>query len=62
MYDAINTRNKLMVDKLKEQVARGFIENDWAETFICDIHAKVHKGQSLSVKQQGILDDMFERY
>lgn len=62
MYDAIHARNKLMVDKLKEQVARGFIENDWAETFICDMHTKVHKGQLLSLKQQNVLEDMFERY
>jgi hypothetical protein len=58
----IDARNKLMVDKLCDQVARGCIENEWVEGFIWDTKLRVYAGMKLTTPQQVKLEDLFERY
>lgn len=58
-----NQRNKMMADKLFEQLQRGWIEVDeWTETFISDMHEKTKAGRTLTEKQQSKLEQLFERY
>jgi len=57
-----NPRIKLMIDKLVDQVARGHIENDWAEHFIFDMKEKIDGPYPLTEKQIAKLEEIFERY
>jgi hypothetical protein len=57
-----NPRLKLMLTKLKEQVDRNFIDNDWACTFVNDCHSRASKGGTFTVKQIDKLEELFERY
>lgn len=61
-YDADQARNKLMTDKLMDQVARGYVENEWAETFISDMSNRIKSGKPLSAKQVTKLEELFEKY
>jgi len=59
----VDARNKLMIDKLYDQMARGCIDNGWVEGFIETVHTKLHGPLPyLTDKQQKILEDLFERY
>lgn len=57
-----SARVKMMAGKLMEEVSSGNIDNDWAETFIADIHARVHSGRTLTDKQVQKLEELFEEY
>lgn len=58
----IRKRQKLMADKLYEQMSRGFIDNDWVEGFVDDIQTKLNVGAELTPKQAEKLEELFERY
>lgn len=58
----VDQRNKLMIDKLYDQMARGFIENEWAEEFIENVKGVVYAGMKLTTPQQSKLEELFERY
>lgn len=62
MTDPNHERNKMMVSKLHDQMARGCINNDWAEKFIEDMHRSVKAGQTLTWKQQEKIEQLFEQY
>ncbi len=55
-------RTQMMVDKLYDQMSRGCIDNEWAETFIESIRSQVSAGLPLSSRQQTKLEELFERY
>lgn len=55
-------RLRLMIDKLYDQVQRGFIENDWEIKFISDVRERLKMNMGLSIKQTEKLEDLFERY
>lgn len=61
-FAAKEARTKMMVDKLYDQVARGCINNDWAEEFICSVRAKLAAGLCLTDKQEKKLEELFEQY
>jgi len=58
----VDARNKMMIDKLYDQMARGCIDNEWVEGFIEDTKARVYAGMKLTTPQQNKLEDLFERY
>lgn len=60
--EAVHNRNKLMVNKLWDQMAQGLIENDFAESFIVSVRSRVDAGITLTDKQQNKLEELFERY
>jgi hypothetical protein len=53
---------KMMVDKLYDQQARGFINDDWAVDFIVDMHKRIKDNLPMSEKQQQKVEDLFERW
>lgn len=57
-----SARVKMMAGKLMEEVSSGNIDNDWAETFIADIHSRVNSGRLLTDKQLKKLEELFEEY
>jgi len=57
-----DARIKLMIDKLVDQVAGGYIFDLWAETFIEDVRSQVELGRGLTEKQVAKLEQLFERY
>jgi hypothetical protein len=57
------SRLKLMADKLYDQMSRGCIDNEWAETFIESVHTQLKVGViPLTGKQKAKLEELFERY
>jgi hypothetical protein len=52
----------IMVDKLVDQVARGCIDNDWVETFVADMSARLKRRQALTPKQAMKVEELFEQY
>lgn len=61
-FAAEEARTKFMVDKLEDQIARGFIENSFVESFMESIGARIKAGLPLSEKQAAKLEELFERY
>lgn len=55
-------RAKMMISKLHDQVARGFIENEWAEQFISDVKDRLDHDCILTAKQIDKIEELFERY
>jgi hypothetical protein len=55
-------RLNLMIDKLYDAVSRGYIDNDWEESFILDMHDKKVAGSPYSLKQAAKIEELFERY
>ena len=55
-------RNKLMIDKLYDQMQRDCIDNEFAENFIVSVKARIDQGIALTEKQEKVLEDLFERY
>lgn len=51
-----------MIDKLEDQLDRGYIDNDFAAEFIPSVAAKFRSGLPLTDKQQAKLEELFERY
>lgn len=62
MNKATDARIKLMIDKLVDQVAGGYIFDLWAETFIEDVRSQVELGRGLTEKQISKINELFERY
>lgn len=60
--EARQERNKLMVNKLYAQLSEGFIENEFAESFIVSVKARIDQGIALTDRQEKVLEDLFERY
>ena len=62
-FKAEQKRNEVMIDKLYDQMSRGCISNDWVETFITNMHRKIHGCLPyLTEKEQAKLEELFERY
>lgn len=57
-----DARTKMMIDKLYDQMARGCINNDWAEEFISSVKNQFDAGLTLSPKQLAKLEELFERF
>ena len=55
-------RTEMMAGKLYDQMARGFIGNQWAEDFIESTYMRVRAGLPLTDKQEAKLEELFERY
>lgn len=55
-------RIEMMAGKLYDQMARGFIGNQWAEDFIESTYMRVRAGLPLTDKQEAKLEELFERY
>jgi hypothetical protein len=67
MYDNMddakfNARCKMWAEKLMIEVAAGRIDNEWAETFICDMSKKTKAGITLTHKQHDKLEELFTQY
>lgn len=58
----ISPRQQLMLDKLIDQSARGFIPDAWAEEFIHSLRERVLRGYPLTDKQADKLEELFEKY
>ena len=58
----ISPRQQLMLDKLIDQTARGFIPDAWTEEFIHSLHERVRRSYPLTDKQADKLEELFERY
>lgn len=55
-------RMKMMAEKLYIEVQYGRVENEWAETFICDVRERLVAGKVLTNKQIEKLEELFEKY
>lgn len=55
-------RNEFMTEKLYDQIQRGFIENEFVESFVVSVKHRLESGLSLTERQQKKLDELFERY
>ncbi len=55
-------RIKMMIGKLHDLSARGFIENEWAEQFISDMKDRLDHDCLLTAKQIDKIEELFERY
>lgn len=55
-------RNRIMIDKLKDQIARGYIDNDWVSSFVYALDAVLKENKTLTPKQQEKLEEIFEKY
>jgi hypothetical protein len=55
-------RQKIMVDKLYDQVQRGFIDDSWCEKFIMDVRERLKMNMKLSEKQNTKLEELFDQY
>lgn len=51
-----------MIEKLYDQYQRGFIEGEFAEKFIIDMHSKMKQGSSFTEKQISKIEELFERF
>jgi len=59
---AKHDRTKFMLEKLEDQLARGSIENSFAEEFVPSIRARLNAGIPLTDKQLSTLEKLFEQY
>jgi len=59
---ATKQRNQMMIDKLSDQVARGYIEREWDIDFIYSLKTQIKTKRPLSDKQTAKLEELFERY
>lgn len=57
---AKHDRTELMLKKLEDQMARGFINNSFADEFIPSVRARFNAGIPLSEKQLSTLEKLFE--
>ena len=56
-------RQKLMVEKLYQQIQSGWIDDScWEYEFILSIREKLKMNAKLSEKQNSKLEEIFERY
>ena len=61
-FAAEDARIKIMLDKLEDQIATGFIENEFVENFITSVKGRFLAGIPLSDKQNAKLEELFENY
>ena len=58
-----HARIKMMLQKLKEQVANGSIDNEWVEKFIIEMNEKAKLDYyPFSEKQLSKIEELFEQY
>lgn len=58
----MDDRTRLMLEKLKDQSARGCIPNTWAEEFIWSLDEQRKAGRELTAKQLVKVEELFEQY
>ena len=58
----ISPRQQLMLDKLIDQSARGFIPDAWTEEFIFSLRERVLRSYPLTDKQADKLEELSESY
>lgn len=59
-FAAEDARIKLMIDKIEDQIQRGFINNEFIDRFITSIKSRVRIGLPLTQKQISKLEEIFE--
>lgn len=54
-------RQKMMADKLYNEIAHGRLEGEFVESFVPRVREKLKAGRELSEREVEILEDLFEK-
>lgn len=60
--DAKTQRNRLMIDKLYDQLQCGCLPDGFVTDFVLSVRDRLKMGIELSQKQQATLENLFEQY
>jgi len=57
-----DSRTKMMIEKLHEQLSLGAVTDEWCSNFIDDMYTRLKSGGTFTPKQLEKIDELFEEY